>query len=108
MRGRLKREIAILKKCRHPNVVRLREVIDSPASKKIFMGACVVPVKASVRAVADTPSVLEYCKGGEVKWRSEDGKPLLTVDQARCIFRDVICGLEYRKSGNLFHRGRLF
>lgn len=36
--GRLKREIAILKKCRHPNVVRLREVIDSPASKKIFMG----------------------------------------------------------------------
>jgi [calcium/calmodulin-dependent protein kinase] kinase len=45
--------------------------------------------------------VLEYCEGGEVKWRSEDGRPLLTVDQARCIFRDVICGLEYRESTNL-------
>ncbi|GHJ87177.1 hypothetical protein NliqN6_3579 [Naganishia liquefaciens] len=83
--AKLKREIAILKKCRHPNVVRLREVIDSPASKKIFM-------------------VLEYCKGGEVKWRSEDGKPLLTVDQARCIFRDVICGLEYLHRQGIIHR----
>jgi serine/threonine protein kinase len=44
--GRLKREIAILKKCRHPNVVRLREVIDSPASKKIFMGESRVGRKA--------------------------------------------------------------
>jgi hypothetical protein len=35
---RLRREIAILKKCRHPNVVRLREVIDAPASKKIYLG----------------------------------------------------------------------
>jgi len=35
---RLKKEIAILKKCRHPNVVRLREVIDAPASKKIYLG----------------------------------------------------------------------
>jgi serine/threonine protein kinase len=34
---RIKREIAILKKCRHPNVVRLREVIDAPASKKIYL-----------------------------------------------------------------------
>ncbi|KAJ9095359.1 hypothetical protein QFC19_007603 [Naganishia cerealis] len=83
--AKLKREIAILKKCRHPNVVRLREVIDSPASKKIFM-------------------VLEYCQGGEIKWRSEDGKPLLTVDQARCIFRDVICGLEYLHRQGIIHR----
>lgn len=35
---KLRKEIAILKKCRHPNVVRLREVIDAPASKKIYLG----------------------------------------------------------------------
>ena len=28
---KVRREIAILKKCRHPNVVRLIEVIDDPA-----------------------------------------------------------------------------
>ena len=35
---KVKREIAIMKKCAHENVVRLREVIDDPQSKKIFMG----------------------------------------------------------------------
>ena len=31
-------EIAILKKCDHPNVVKLYEVIDSPESNKIYLG----------------------------------------------------------------------
>lgn len=33
------KEIAIMKKCRHPNVVRLLEVIDDKLSEKIYMGA---------------------------------------------------------------------
>lgn len=37
---KVRREIAIMKKCSHENVVRLREVIDDPHSKKIFMGKC--------------------------------------------------------------------
>ena len=35
---KIRREIAILKKCAHPHVVRLREVIDDPASRKIYLG----------------------------------------------------------------------
>jgi serine/threonine protein kinase len=35
---KIRREIAILKKCVHPHVVRLKEVIDDPASRKIYMG----------------------------------------------------------------------
>ncbi len=35
---KVKREIAIMKKCSHQNVVQLKEVIDDPQSKKIFMG----------------------------------------------------------------------
>jgi len=34
---KIKREIAILKKCSHPHVVRLKEVIDSPESEKIYI-----------------------------------------------------------------------
>lgn len=82
---KLKREIAILKKCRHPNVVRLREVIDSPQSKKIYL-------------------ILEYCEGGEVKWQSATGEPLLTVEQSRRIFRDIVCGLEYLHHQGIIHR----
>ena len=37
---KVKREIALMKKCAHENVVRLKEVIDDPQSKKIFMGEC--------------------------------------------------------------------
>jgi len=34
---KIKREIAILKKCSHPHVVRLKEVIDCPESEKIYI-----------------------------------------------------------------------
>lgn len=32
------REIAIMKKLRHSNIIRLYEIIDSPNSNKIYMG----------------------------------------------------------------------
>jgi len=35
---KIRREIAIMKKCKHPNVVALREVMDDPNSKKIYLG----------------------------------------------------------------------
>lgn len=35
---KIKREIAIMKKCTHPNIVSLIEVIDDPASDKIYLG----------------------------------------------------------------------
>lgn len=35
---KIRREIAIMKKCIHPNVVVLREVMDDPNSKKIYLG----------------------------------------------------------------------
>ena len=38
--AKIKREIAIMKKLRHPHVVRLYEVIDDRMREKIYMGAC--------------------------------------------------------------------
>jgi hypothetical protein len=35
---KVRREIAIMKKCVHPNVIVLREVMDDPNSKKIYLG----------------------------------------------------------------------
>jgi serine/threonine protein kinase len=34
----IRKEIAIMKKCRHPHIVRLLEVIDDPQQEKIYMG----------------------------------------------------------------------
>ncbi|BFZ61844.1 hypothetical protein YB2330_002921 [Saitoella coloradoensis] len=81
----IRREIAIMKKCVHPNVVRLREVIDDSMSKKIYL-------------------VLEYMDAGEIVWRTVDEEPALTQEQARRVFRDVVLGLEYLHYQGIVHR----
>jgi SNF1-activating kinase 1 len=63
-----KREIAILKKIRHPNVVGLLEVIDDPELKKIYM-------------------VLEHVELGEIVWRKK-GAPQICLYERRRIERE--------------------
>lgn len=36
--NKIKREIAIMKKCHHPNIVNLIEVIDNFNSQKVYLG----------------------------------------------------------------------
>ncbi|CEP16201.1 hypothetical protein [Parasitella parasitica] len=73
---KVRREIAILAKCCHPNVVRLREVIDVAESRKIYMA-------------------LEYTESGEIEWRDSQDRPVMSVEEARRIFRDIVNGLDY-------------
>ncbi|KAI9262016.1 kinase-like domain-containing protein [Sporodiniella umbellata] len=82
---KIKREIAILKKCRHPNVVQLMEVIDCEESRKIYMA-------------------LEYSERGEIEWRDELEQPVMDLEEARSIFRDVVNGLDYLHYGGIIHR----
>ncbi|ORZ04556.1 kinase-like domain-containing protein [Lobosporangium transversale] len=82
---KIRREIAIMKKCIHPNVVRLIEVIDDPTARKIYL-------------------VLEYMEGGEVRWKDTEDKPILPLQDARSIFRDVVLGLEYLHMQGIIHR----
>lgn len=64
-----KKEIAILKKIRHPNVVALLEVIDDPELKKIYM-------------------VLEHVELGEIVWRKK-GLPHICQYERRLVERDM-------------------
>ncbi|KAL7753817.1 hypothetical protein RI367_000749 [Sorochytrium milnesiophthora] len=82
---KIQREIAIMKKCIHPNVVRLMEVIDDPASEKVYM-------------------ILEYVDAGEIPWQLEQDKPVLDLDTCRNIFRHVIVGLHYLHAQGIIHR----
>lgn len=88
---KIRKEIAIMKKCNHPHVVKLLEVLDAENSRKIYM-------------------VLEYLERGEIKWQQlpEDlsgaQEPLLSLEDTKSAFRDVVCGLEYLHHQNIIHR----
>ncbi|ROW16970.1 hypothetical protein VPNG_01155 [Cytospora leucostoma] len=64
-----KREIAILKKIRHPNVVALLEVIDDPDYKKIYL-------------------CLEHVECGEIVWRKK-GLPHICSFERRRVEREM-------------------
>eukprot|EP00210_Caulerpa_lentillifera_P008608 g8212.t1 len=80
-------EINVMKSLRHPNVVRLYEVIDDPASEKLLM-------------------IMEYVDGGEIMPEDMIGrsKPGLSEQVARQLFRDLIKGLEFLHFRNIIHR----
>lgn len=73
---RVYREIAVLKKLDHPNVVKLIEVLDDPLEDSLYM-------------------VFELLQQGEVL--SVPTNTPLTEERAWAVFRDVVLGLEYCK-----------
>ncbi|KAJ3270444.1 hypothetical protein HDV01_007804 [Terramyces sp. JEL0728] len=84
---KIKREVAILKNCSHPHIVRLKEVIDDPGYDKIYL-------------------VLEYLPGGEVLWQDDHDPPgpAQTEESARRIFRDLVAGVQYLHYQGIVHR----
>ncbi|XP_014616564.1 PREDICTED: probable serine/threonine-protein kinase DDB_G0278845 isoform X2 [Polistes canadensis] len=77
------REIALLKKLDHPNVVKLVEVLDDPDEDNLYL-------------------VFELVQKGEVLQIPTD-KPL-DEDTARKNFRDVVMGIEYLHYQRIVHR----
>ncbi|CAJ1940697.1 unnamed protein product [Sphenostylis stenocarpa] len=80
--NQIKREIATLKLLRHPNVVRLYEVLASKT--KIYM-------------------VLEYVNGGEL-FETIASKGKRTEGEGRKLFQQLIDGVSYCHSRGVFHR----
>lgn len=76
----IREEIAIMKKLNHPNLVQLIEVLDDPEEDSLYM-------------------VLEMCRKGVVMkiGLGEQATPY-PEDMCRTWFRDLILGIEYRKS----------
>ncbi|KAF1870357.1 hypothetical protein Lal_00003563 [Lupinus albus] len=82
MIGQIKREISTMKLIRHPNVIRMHEVMASKT--KIYI-------------------VLEFVTGGELFDKiARNGR--LKEDEARKYFQQLICAVDYCHSRGVFHR----
>uniref|UniRef100_A0A8C6K7P9 Calcium/calmodulin-dependent protein kinase kinase 1, alpha b n=1 Tax=Nothobranchius furzeri TaxID=105023 RepID=A0A8C6K7P9_NOTFU len=80
---RVYREIAILKKLDHRNVVKLVEVLDDPDEDGLHMAFELMTKGPVMEVPTDDP---------------------LTEDQARFYFRDVVLGTEYLHYHKIIHR----
>jgi serine/threonine protein kinase len=82
----VKKEVAILKKMKHPNVVQLFEVIDDPVNDYLFL-------------------VMEYVQNGPVM-KLENGRSHRTLSESksRKFMIDILNGLEYLHSLRVCHR----
>lgn len=80
----IRREVAIMKKVDHPNVVTLIEVLDDPRGDSLYM-------------------ILEWCEKGAIM--APDGiQAQYTEEECRVFFRDLILGIEYLHSQGIIHR----
>ncbi|XP_059187721.1 calcium/calmodulin-dependent protein kinase kinase 1b [Centropristis striata] len=77
------REIAILKKLHHPNVVKLVEVLDDPDEDGLHMAFELMTKGPVMEVPTDEP---------------------FTEEQARFHFRDVVLGIEYLHYHKIIHR----
>ncbi|KAK2942699.1 putative serine/threonine protein kinase [Blattamonas nauphoetae] len=77
----LRREIAIMKKLDHQNVVKLYEVIDDPNSDNLYLA-------------------MEYLPGGPC-WKKDS--PTFQESLCRAYMRDIIMGLEYCHDNDIIH-----
>ncbi|KAK3735941.1 hypothetical protein QZH41_013938, partial [Actinostola sp. cb2023] len=80
----LQREIAILKKMDHPNIVRLYEVLDDPAEDNLYLGNNLENIY--LLEVMEVPG------------------PQLPQEDARNYFRDLLLGIEYLHYQKIVHR----
>ncbi|CAK8537942.1 unnamed protein product [Lathyrus sativus] len=80
--GNVKREISIMSRLRHPNIVRLHEVLATKT--KIYF-------------------VMEFAKGGEL-FAKISSRGRFSEDLSRRLFQQLISAVGYCHNRNIFHR----
>ncbi|RNF25860.1 protein kinase [Trypanosoma conorhini] len=82
----LQREIEVMKRLQHENIVTLYEVIDDPAAEKLYL-------------------VMQYIDNGTIAVVGPDGRcPKMAPETLLLYARQILAGLEYLHDCNVVHR----
>ncbi|CAO1613966.1 unnamed protein product [Sympodiomycopsis kandeliae] len=82
----IRREIAIMKKLTHPNVISLIEALDDPSRDELYM-------------------ILEFCPDGPViDIKLHERTQPLNEETARSYFCQILLGIEYLHHNDIIHR----
>lgn len=87
-------EVAIMKKLKHQNIVKLHEVIDDQEHDKLYM----------VMVYCQKGSLLEWDEETESFYSPWNDNEEIEEAIVRKILRDTVCGLEYLHYHNIIHR----
>ena len=79
---RIHREIEMLRRLKHPNVIKIHKIQED--TKKFYI-------------------IMEYCENGEIFNRIVE-KQHLSEDEAAYFYYQIICGLEYIHKNDISHR----
>ncbi|CAM9312213.1 unnamed protein product [Pylaiella littoralis] len=98
----VQREIAIMKKLVHPNLVQLVEVIDAPRDRSLYMVMEFVEQGAAMRWVESGRGRYECPATARIHSNGQGG--CLGASTAAVYFWDILAGLEYLHQHLVAHR----
>lgn len=107
----IRREVAIMKKLDHPNIVTLIEVLDDPHADSLYLilewcgkGAIVPLIDGDSADNNDSGKSSSSSFSSSSSSSASSPSRACTIDQCRLYFRDMILGIEYLHSQGVIHR----
>ncbi|CAM9366603.1 unnamed protein product [Scytosiphon promiscuus] len=91
---KVQREIAIMKKLVHPNIVQLVEVIDAPRERSLYL----------VMEYVERGAVMRCTESGMGRYECPSSGGCLDAQTAAGYFADIMAGLEYLHLHLIAHR----